>query len=236
VSFVTYKLKQRPRSVGKGATESRMGDVEAVVKQDHNEARGQVNSEIVAYRLASLIGVEAAFGALVAHDTGLKYASLVISIIATDSRVISSKADIERVTKRYPLECARIAVFDLWVGNDDRLGNLRANVTRSSDHLIVALDHGRTLLGSGNDPIDALKWLERTDFPTDHPFVGRLVPEYCQEILERIQGLDARIIADVCILNDTCGAVMLPEQADLADLLDRRREWLPDLVAKRLCV
>lgn len=237
MGFVTYKLRKRLRKVGKGATESHIGEVEAIIKQDHNEARGQVYSELVAYRLATMIGVEAACGALVAHDTGLKYASLVVSNIVASSRDISTKADVARVTARYPVECARIAVFDIWIGNDDRLGNLRANVTRSSDNLIVALDHGRSLLGSGTDPIDALHWLERRDFPGDHPFSGHLDRRYCEEALKRIQDLSPESIADACILNDTCGAVMIPEQAELANILDERRTWLASLVATcGLCV
>ncbi|MDN5873672.1 MAG: hypothetical protein L0H29_04735, partial [Sinobacteraceae bacterium] len=233
-SFVTYKLTKRLRKVGKGSTESHIGQVEAVVKQDHNEARGQVYSELVAYRLATMVGVEAACGALVVHDTGLMYASLVVSNIVANARDISTKTDIVKAAKRYPIQCARIAVFDLWIGNDDRPGNLRADVRQSADDLIVALDHGRSLLGNGNDPYDALQWLARNDFPDTHPFAGLLDRRYCEDSLKRIVGLSEESITDACLLNDTCGAVMMPEQAALAELLNRRRAWLPELMVHAL--
>jgi hypothetical protein len=130
MSFVTYRLKSQLEEVGVGATESRRGEVEAIIKQDHNEARGQIYSELVAYRLACLIGVEVACGALVSHDRGLRFASLVISDVSNVGRDIETPEDIAAVTARYPRECARIAVFDLWIGNHDRLGNLHANISR----------------------------------------------------------------------------------------------------------
>ena len=82
MSFLTYRLSRRLRTVGEGATQAHYGEVEAIIKQDHAQARVQVYSELVANRLAALIGVDVATGALVAHDTGLKFASLRLSNIA----------------------------------------------------------------------------------------------------------------------------------------------------------
>jgi hypothetical protein len=49
--------------------------------------------------------------------------------------------------------------------------------------------------------------------------------------LDRILQVDPNAITDACVLNDTCGTIMLPEQAELAAVLDQRRRWLADLVA-----
>ena len=82
MSFLTYRLNRHLRTVDEGATQAHYGEVEAIIKQDHAQARVQVYSELVANRLAALIGVDVATGALVAHDTGLKFASLRLSNIA----------------------------------------------------------------------------------------------------------------------------------------------------------
>ena len=130
MSFLTYRLSRRLRTVEDGATQAHCGLVEAIIKQDHAEARVQVYSELVANRLAALVGVDVATGALVAHDTGLKFASLRLANIATDATSIEEEKDFELATKRYARQCARIAVFDLWIGNEDRTSNLMASIGR----------------------------------------------------------------------------------------------------------
>lgn len=234
MSFATYSLKNRLGAVGTGSTEARYGELVAIIKQDHPEARGQVYAEIAAIRLAGLLGVDVASGALVSHDTGLKFASLKLSNQSSAARNISTNADLKRVLVRYPRQCARIAVFDLWIGNDDRAGNLIAGVGRGSSPLIVALDHGRALLGGGDHPLDAMRYLNRHDFPRFHPFGGGLDRQYCDETVAMIASLPFSSIYDACDLGDTCGAVMVDEQAELADVLDKRRQWLPALVASVL--
>jgi hypothetical protein len=230
--FITYRLKQRRRAVGKGATEARYGDLEAIIKQDHNEARGQVYSEIVAYRLAMMVGVEVATGVLVADDTGLKFASLAISKLANRLRDISTEADVKRLCSRYAQQSARLAVFDLWIGNDDRLGNVRADVTVSSDRLVVGLDHGRALLGSASHlgVSAAFDYLSQQDKPRTHPFSGLLHQQFCDEALDRINCLHDDAIQEACVLSDTCGMIMVDDQLILADLLKQRRAFLPNLV------
>ena len=86
MSFLTYRLSRRLGTMGEGATEAQLGEVQAIIKQDHAAARVQVYSELVAHRLAALVGVDVATGALVAHDTGLKYASLRLANIAALGR------------------------------------------------------------------------------------------------------------------------------------------------------
>ena len=147
MSFLTYRLSRRLGTMAEGATGAHLGEVQAIIKQDHATARVQVYSELVAHRLAALVGVDVATGALVAHDTGLKYASLRLANIAAGATVIETEEQFEQASQRYASQFARIAVFDLWIGNEDRVCNLMASIGPDAENLIVAFDHGRTLLG-----------------------------------------------------------------------------------------
>ena len=62
MSFLTYRLSRRLRTVEEGSTQAHYGEVEAIIKQDHKEARVQIYSELVANRLAALVGVDVVKG------------------------------------------------------------------------------------------------------------------------------------------------------------------------------
>ena len=234
MSFPTYRLKQHVRTVGEGATETHYGEVEAIIKQDHAEARFQVYSELVANRLAALVGVDVATGALVAHDTGLKFASLRLANIARGATRIQTKNQFRRVSDRYADQCAGIAVFDLWIGNEDRVGNLIASIGPNAEHLIVAFDHGRTLLGCVDGVFEALDYLKNPDLPKTHPMSRTVVRARCELIIERIQNITDELIYELCDLGDTCGSVMPVDQVQLGKVLVERREFLPKVVERVL--
>ena len=234
MSFLTYRLSRRLRPVEEGATQAHYGEVEAVIKQDHPEARVQVYSELVANRLAALVGVDVATGALVAHDTGLKFASLRLANIATGAIRIETEEEFERASSRYASQCARIAVFDLWIGNEDRVGNLLASIGPDAEYLIVAIDHGRTLLGCTDEAFEAADYLKDPDRPKLHPMSGMLERTPCEETVERIQNVREEWIYEVCDLGDTCGSVMPVDQAQLGEALVERRAFLPEIVERVL--
>ena len=234
MSFLTYRLTRRIRTVGEGATQAHYGEVEAIIKQDHQEARVQVYSELVANRLAALVGVDVATGALVAHDTGLKFASLHLANIAAGATHIETEEQFERASSRYANQCARIAVFDLWIGNEDRVGNLMASIGPDAEYLIVAFDHGRTLLGCIDGVRNALKYLKKPELPNSHPMSGMLNRHHCELMVHRIQNINEELIYELCDLGDTCGSVMPVEQAELGEALAERRAFLPELVERVL--
>ena len=202
MSFVTYRLIRRLRTVGQGATEARYGEVEAVIKQDHGEARGQVYSELLANRLAALVGVDVAAGALVAHDTGLKYASLRLSNIAANETCIETEEQFRHTIRRYANQCAKIAVLDLWIGNEDRVGNLMGSIGPDAEYLVMAFDHGRTLLGCIDDAFKAVDYLNDPEVPNTHPMAGMLSRDYCERMVKRVQGIPEELIYEVCDLGD----------------------------------
>lgn len=52
----------------------------------------------------------------------------------------------QKVCQRHPLHTALIAVFDFWIGNDDRPGNLKADLGDGGFGAIFAMDQGASLL------------------------------------------------------------------------------------------
>jgi hypothetical protein len=231
--FVTYALKNVRVQVGHGATAPHYGEVSAVIKQDCEESRAQVYSEYVGSKLAALLGVQAAAGVFVAHSRGLRYASLVIAEVGFSLSDIDY-TQAEEVAQRYPVEAAKIAVFDIWIGNFDRAGNLRANLGESTDNLIVGLDHGACLLSGGDDLDAALNRLLDPTWPPNHIFGGLVKNCFVQSMVERVQRLSDEAIQEACMLGGTVGSVMPTDQAMLAEVLIRRRQWLPEMVTNML--
>ncbi len=232
--FITYTLKNVRAPVGRGATEPEYGEIGAVIKQDNNESQAQVYSEYVGGRLAGLVGVQVASGVFVAHSRGLRYASLVIAEVGFTLSDIEEDEHIEKVAKRYPVEAAKIAVFDIWIGNIDRAGNLRANLAESTDNVIVGLDHGGCLLSGGSNKDAALERLADKGWPSNHAFKGLVSKYYADPVINRIESLTDDAIYEACVLNDTVGSVMLTDQAMLAEVLIQRRDWLREMVALTL--
>ena len=231
--FVTYALKNVRVQVGHGATAPHYGEVSAVIKQDCEESRAQVYSEYVGSKLAALLGVQAAAGVFVAHSRGLRYASLVIAEVGFSLSDIDY-TQAEEVAQRYPVEAAKIAVFDIWIGNFDRAGNLRANLGESTDNLIVGLDHGACLLSGGDDLDAALNRLLDPTWPPNHIFGGLVKNCFVQSMVERVQRLSDEAIQEACMLGGTVGSVMPTDQAMLAEVLIRRRQWLPEMATNML--
>lgn len=231
--FVTYSLKNVRSPVGHGATSPEFGEVSAVIKQDSDESRAQVYSEYVGTKLAALLGVQTAAGVFVSHSRGLRYASLMIAEVGFSLTDIDYE-HAEEVAQRYPVEAAKLAVFDVWIGNIDRAGNLRANLGESTDNLIVGLDHGGCLLSGGNDIDAALKRLLDKKWPPTHIFQSMVKDYYVQPMIERIQRLSNEAIEEACMLGGTVGSVMLTDQAMLAEVLIKRRDWLPEMVLSSL--
>ena len=231
--LVTYTLSGVRKAVGRGATEPEIGDVAAIIKQDGRESRAQIYCEYVAGRLAAMVGVTVAAGVLVAHAAGLRYASLKVAEVGfTLTDIEPEHAD--AVVARYPVEAASLAVFDVWIGNGDRAGNLRANLQESTDNLMIGLDHGGSLLSAGDSIDAALGRLRRVDFPRGHLFAGGLDRRLTDAMVQRIQCVSDAAIQDACVLGETLGSVMLPDQADLADALIWRRDQLRVIVDRML--
>src|SRR5690554_84887 len=235
MSYITYKLSNRYEVMDSGWTRPYRSEVEAIIKRDSAESRGQVYSEYVAGRLAALLGLEIVVrGALVTHDRGLMYVLLHIADTSNVGILIKSEEEIKQVTERYPIESAELAVFDLWIGNADRSNNLYANIGKSSERMICAFDHGLALMGINETLESSLSSLYSETHPHYHPFNNLLNKNHCIAAAKRIMALDDEVIYKACVLSDNCGSVMLPDQAEVAQAMVDRKEFLPDLVERIL--
>lgn len=229
MSFITYKLQKRLRKTRQGITEARHGILNAIIKEDHDEAPAQIYCEFIACRLAALVGVNVASGVLVAHDTGLKYASLVLSQISVPL-VVVDKSRRQKLLNRYPAECASLAVFDIWIGNTDRLGNVKAVLDSSSERMMVGIDHGCALLNCDESIEASLRALECPVWPRHHSFIPGIDRRLCEIAIGRIESLDNDLIYEACYLGASVGSATINSQTDLADVLCRRATILRDLV------
>lgn len=225
MGFLTYNLRLRKQRIDADLTSTGAcyGDVEAVIKQDSPEAPAQVYCEYVAARLAALVGIDAAAGVLVPHSRGLMYASLTISQLANPLVKVDA-SNLNDFKAYHPVEAARLAVFDLWIGNADRVGNVLASMGLSTEDVVAGIDNGSSLLNSELSKEKSLKLLWDAGQPDFHLFGTGHKWVYCNDTISRIEGLPDFAIDTACVLGDTVGSVMLPEQAEVAEVLKWRRD------------
>ena len=225
MGFLTYNLKWRTQQLSgsDSSTGACYGDIEAVVKRDTPDAPAQVYCEYVAARLASLVGINVATGVLVPHAKGLMYASLSISQVGSPLEKVDM-SNIDEFKKRHPVEAAGLAVFDLWVGNADRVGNVLASMGLSMDDVVAGIDNGACLLNTENNSEKSLAFLSNADQPDYHLFGSGHPKVYCDVVIDRIESLSDLAINEACVLGDTVGSVMLPEQAEVSEVLRWRRD------------
>ena len=96
-------------------------------------------------RLAQTLHIPVADGVLVSQYDGPAYASLqlVLPAIPLPNLLISQHG---KCANKYPDESAAIVAFDIWIGNFDRAGNVKASLLSSNHPSIRALDHSHCLL------------------------------------------------------------------------------------------
>lgn len=136
----------------------------------------------------------------------------------------------EAVVARYPIEAAKLAVFDAWICNIDRVGNLKANLAESTDNMLIGLDHGGSLLSIAGNLNAAFDRLNSCDWPPHHIFQGLLRRQLLQPVVARVQAIPDEAVDEACVLSGTVGSVMLPDQAMLAEKLKWRRDRLTTIV------
>ncbi|EMP7454014.1 hypothetical protein RX598_005147 [Pseudomonas aeruginosa] len=255
---ITGSASPNPRST----TGAEDGQLSAVLKADHEAATAQVYSELVANRLAMFLGIPVVVGvpARAATDERLRFAALRAAEASlnvydfTDDDHADPDADeyaevalpegmhtqsghayaIKSLCEKYPLETAQIAVFDLWIGNEDRALNFKAELSSQDRGVIFALDQGSSLLACRRGIEESLACLERADQPTFHPFQKLVNARYCGAMVERIMSMPDWAILSATTYDDTVGNVMLHEQFATYEVLLRRKKLLGDLVDRVL--
>lgn len=256
---ITGEAKPNPRSTT-GALD---GQLSAVLKQDHEAAKTQVYSELVANRLAMFLGLPVIMGVPAkasSTDSTLHFAALraaeaglnVYDFTAddrTDPDMDSEDSEplpegvfrnaghvrqTKQLCERYPREAAGIAVFDLWIGNEDRALNFKAELSGTERGVIFALDQGSSLLSCRPTVVGSLEALSSDRFPSFHPFQRLLSPVYCRSWVEQISEIPANAVLAATTYGDTVGNVTLDEQFAAWEKLMHRKELLEGLVHRVL--
>lgn len=225
-----YKIKRLGKKLPGGSmAEPVRGSLDVVLKQDSDNSPCCVYSEIVALRLAQRIGIPVAMGVPSVGDGGVYFASLVVGGLSINLPNITARK-MECVAKRYPSDTAAIFVFDVWILNDDRENNLKANLTTSDVHLIAAIDHEQTLLGRYSDMQVSLEALQNAEFPARHPLRNHVPKVYVNQWVKQIEALSDQSIEDAVILGFSIGGVHVRTQKKLALALKMRRDMLSKMV------
>ena len=161
------------------------------------------------------------------------FASLMVGGLSINLPNISAKK-MAQVAERYPSDAAAIFVFDVWVLNDDRENNLKANLTSSPLHLVAAIDHEQTLLGRYGDMAKSLDALEALAVPDRHPLGTHLEQQHVEQWVARVQSMSDSDINDAVVLGYSVGGVHQRSQLRLAKSMKARRDSLPELVGQAL--
>lgn len=241
-------------------TGARRGQLQVVVKRDGNENPAHVYSELVANRLAQFLGLPVAVGVAArdASDPSVsRFASLwvahhdahVFDFTAADPNPNAPPAppgahnetgfywEFKRLCERHPMEAAQLAVFDLWIGNEDRDLNIKGQLDEGKDnepHVLFALDQGNSLLSCGMGIQDSIAKLNSVHFPTMHPMAGLLGGFECGEMAERINAMPDWAMLSAIVCGVQIGSVTPDVQYQLYDVLSERRKLLRELVQRVL--
>jgi hypothetical protein len=235
-------------------TDAQEGSLSALVKNDCEASKAQIYSELVANRLAMFLGIPVAIGVLAKH-CGKQNKSLFASLITheddldlydftqDDERDVDEFKDslpegilanyhhqeLVKISENYPKEFAFLAVFDLWIGNQDRELNFKAELSKGERGIFFALDQGSSLLSCETSIDGSLELLLKETYPSFHIFKSLVNPVYAGQMIGRIQNMPDWAIESAVIHNDTIGNVLLPDQYALSDALSYRKGILERL-------
>jgi hypothetical protein len=232
-SPIVYSVRQYQGAAETGSTAPLRGTLDAVVKRDGDAIRHCVYNEFAAAQLAQLLGMPAARGVLVAGREGLLFASLTVSTIGISLPDVG-KRQVPRILIRYPIECAAMLAFDAWIGNWDRLDNLRANLDAKAPHQVfVAFDHSHCLLDAKGTVAESIAALASGEVIVErHPFAGRLTADAVSPWVDRIRQVDPMSIQRGCIFEHSIGSVAPGLQQELCDALIARQMVLDEILSR----
>lgn len=254
MSVLCYTVAAQLHPNTQSSTGAQEGHLSAILKLDHPAAKAQVYSELVANRLAMFLGVPVAIG-VPAKELGgsaeLRFASLrahefdsdFYDFTASDDRAIdppetapdgmfSDVGHVEELlemSKLYPKELAFLAAFDLWIGNEDRPLNFKAELSKGDRGILFAVDHGSSLLACRADIDTSLELLYDSEFPSFHPFQKLINPVFARQMIERIVSMPDWAIESATVYDDVIGRVTLADQYALYDALIERKRHLSNL-------
>lgn len=264
MAILCYEITGSSLPNARSTTGAEDGHIAAVLKGDHQEASAQLYSELAANRLAMFLGIPVVVGVPArrgTEDVGMRFAALRAAEAGMDiydftdedrgeddnedgdaddalpSGVYRNTGHVRAMAalcSKYPLEAAAIAVFDLWIGNEDRALNFKGQIRGAHRGVIFALDQGSSLLSCRSTVDSSTELLARQDYPTFHPFQKLVNARYCGAMVERVVSMPDWAIEAATIYQDTVGNVILPDQYQCYEALRQRKTILGSLVDRVL--
>lgn len=226
-----YKIQKLGAKMPSSMTEPSRGSLEVVVKQDSDNSPCCVYNEMVSLRLAQRLGIPLAMGVPAIGDGGVYFASLVVGGLSVSLPNVTAKR-MAAVAKRYPVESAALFVFDVWTLNDDRLENVKANLTPAAIHMVAGIDHEQSLLGARGDIQASLDALEAGEIPREHPLEPYVRGTDVNRWVAEIGAAPDDWIDAAAILGHSVNGVHDRSQKKLASVLKSRRDRLSELVGQ----
>ncbi len=230
---VPIRIRNIGKEVGEGSTAPYYCTLRGVLKFDSSsDAPNCVYDELVAMRLGLIVGAPIAAGALVAAERGDGFASLMVGAV---NFALPDLLDSQwrEAAEAFPNHAASLVAFDIFIGNVDRAGNLKADMRRKNMNFFAGFDHSHCLLDCTLEPGDSLDWLGSDALIVEeHPFFQQAPIKIARvkQYVKRIQELPDSVIRSACMLGDIFRRVSVDEQEALADALCTRRDRLLSIV------
>lgn len=263
MAILCYEITGSAQPNARSTTGAEDGHIGAVLKGDHQEASAQLYSELAANRLAMFLGIPVVVGVPAkrgSEDVGMRFAALRAAEAGMDIYDFTDEdrgendddddtdADLppgvyrntghvramSALCQKYPFEAAAIAVFDLWIGNEDRALNFKGQIRGEERGVIFALDQGSSLLACRSTIDNSLVELSDPSYPSFHPFQKLVNARYCGAMVERVQSMPDWAIEAATVYQDTVGNVILPDQYQCYETLRQRKAILGELVDRVL--
>ncbi len=260
MAILSYEITGVSHPNERSTTGAENGHIAAVLKGDHQVSSAQLYSELAANRLAMFLGIPVLVGVPARRPSdgaNLRFAALRVAEAGLDiydfteedrceydDAVLALPTGVYRNTghvnamatlcEKYPLEAAAIAVFDLWIGNEDRALNFKGQIRGDERGVIFALDQGSSLLSCRSTIDKSLAQLADPLYPSFHPFQKLVNARLCGAIVERVQSMPDWAIEAATVYQDTVGNVILPDQYQCYDSLQQRKTFLGELVDRVL--
>lgn len=257
--ILCYHILQNVKPNAISTTGAEEGHLSVLIKSDSPECSAQVYSELVANRLAMFLGLPVALGVpakqFSAKDS-LRFASLmafeqdheIYDFTGSDERcldrpenaphgmldITDHAPELLKLAEIYPVQIAQIAVFDLWIGNEDRFLNFKAELSKGERGIMFAIDHGSSLLACTRKIDSSIEKLQSQSYPSFHPFQKLIHPMYAGEMVERIKSMPDWAIESAAVYDDVIGNVTIMDQYALLDALQCRKKFLSEQVKRLL--
>lgn len=229
MAMFAYQVRGRGRRPLAGVTKPVRGKLAAVIKSDGDEIPTCVYNELTAARIGALIGFPAAQGVPAQGVDAMEYASLLAATPGGRLPPIT-RLRAKAVAGRYPSECAATLVFDIFIGNWDRAGNIKAAIA-SPAYFFCAFDHSHSLLALDDTPDESIERLASHDpGMTTHIFQGEVARGDVDAWVRRVKALTSDAIERACCPGGQVNSVSTRLQKSLAKALIARQAFIENII------